>query len=89
MSGLSLTLLKFEISPFGILWQVKLNRIIKKDEEKYRRNFTGLIYMYISTNMPSKKETAIQEESCMTAVWDLCVNAPVIGLYLLRGIIQL
>ena len=68
MSGLSLTLGEFEISPFGILWHVKLNRIIKKDEEKYRRNFTGLIYKYISIDLLSKKETAIQEESCMTAV---------------------
>ena len=68
MSGLSLTLWEFEIFPFGILWQVKLNRIIKKDEEKYRRNFTGLIYMYISVDLLSKKETAIQEESSMTAV---------------------
>ena len=33
--------------------------------------------MYISIDLLSKKETAIQEESCMTAVWDLCVNVPV------------
>ena len=77
MSGLRLTGGEFEISPFGILWHVKLNRIIKNDMEKYLRNFTGLIYMYISIDLLSKKETAIQEESCMTAVWDLCVNVPV------------
>jgi len=44
--------------------------------------------MYISIDLLSKKETAIQEESCMTAVWDLCVNVPVQD-YLFRGIIQL
>ena len=30
----------------------------------------------LSTSLINK-EAAIQEESCMTAVWDLCVNVPV------------
>ena len=45
--------------------------------------------MYISIDLLSKKETAIQEESCMTAVLGPLRKCSSTGLHLLRGIIQL